>query len=185
MTGRPFTPEDFFRLRAPTFRVPMHLSPDGELLSLTVASRGRGKLERDQSFTPEGVPGEMAGGRVLVVDTATGEVRYPFGPDATSWAGMWSPDGRLLAAYLQEDGPPHPAVWDRESGEVRAYPDAHVRPFFGFEVPRWTPDSSALVLKLLASSKRVEQGRGAERDAPAAVRVYAFDPGAPEEALST
>ncbi len=56
MPGRPFTPDDFFRLRAPTFRVPMHLSADGELLSLAVVSRGRSKLERDQSFTPEGLP---------------------------------------------------------------------------------------------------------------------------------
>ncbi|MDP9382778.1 MAG: site-specific integrase [Chloroflexota bacterium] len=34
----------------------MHLSADGELLSLAVVSRGRSKLERDQSFTPEGLP---------------------------------------------------------------------------------------------------------------------------------
>ncbi len=175
---RPFTPEDFFRLRAPTFRIPMHLSPDGELLSLTVASRSRGKLERDQSFTPEGVPGEMAGSRVLVVDTATGEVRYPFGVDTTSWAGVWSPDGRLLAAYLQEDGPPHPAVWDRESGEVRTYPDAHVRPFFGFEVPRWTPDSCALVVKLRATARRAEEHETELRAGDVPVRVYSHDPDA-------
>ena len=94
VVGRPFSTDDFFRLREPTFRVPMHLSPDGQLLSLTIRSRSHGKLERDQSFTPEGIPGEMVGSQVLVVDTQTGDAQTPFGPDATSWAGMWSPSGR-------------------------------------------------------------------------------------------
>src|SRR5919201_2063074 len=69
VAGRLFSTDDFFRLREPTFRVPMHLSPDGQLLSLTIRSRSHGKLERDQSFTPEGIPGEMVGSRVLVIDT--------------------------------------------------------------------------------------------------------------------
>jgi hypothetical protein len=53
VAGRPFSTDDFFRLREPTFRVPMHLSPDGRLLSLTNWSRSHGTPERDQSFTPE------------------------------------------------------------------------------------------------------------------------------------
>ena len=83
-----------------------------------------------------------------------------------------------LAAYVQHGGPPCPAVWDRASGEVRTYPDAHVRPFFGFEVPSWTPDSSALVLKLLATGKRGEGQQGAPHAAVAPVRVYSFRPDA-------
>ena len=83
----------------------MHLSPDGRLLSLTIRSRSHGTLERDQSFTPEGIPGEMVGSRVLVGDTQTGDAQTPFGPDATSWAGVWSPSGRLLAAYVQHEVP--------------------------------------------------------------------------------
>ena len=176
MPDRPFTLDDFFQLQEPTFRVPMHLSPDDRLLTLTIRSRGHGQLEPAQSFTPEGVPGEMVGSHVLVVDTTTGQVQYPFGLDATSWGGVWSPDGRLLAAYVQDSGPPCPAVWSRVDGSCKQYRAAHVRPFFGFEVIRWTPDSAGLVTKLLATAKVGERTREAERRVDAPVRVYAFDP---------
>ena len=173
---RCFTLDDFFHLHEPTCRVPLHLSIDGRLLSLTIRSGGRGALGPDQSFTPEGVPEEMVGSRVLVVDTTTGQVQYPFGLDATSWGGVWSPDGRLLAAYVQDSGPPCPAVWSRADGTCSHYRAAHVRPFFGFEVIRWTPDSAALITKLRASATAGDQTRTGEQGPGAAVRVYAFDP---------
>lgn len=180
MAGRAFSVDDFLQLQQPTFRVPMHLSPDGHLLSLTVAPRRREALGPDQSFTSLGVPSDMAGSRVLVIDTMTGEVHQPFGAAATSWGGVWSPDGRCLAAYVQDGGSPCPAVWDRATGDYRKCSAAHVRPFFGFEVLRWTPDSTGIVAKLLATARTNQSSSDGSSHASDAVRVYSYDPQTPQ-----
>ena len=170
-----FSVDTFFELCQPAARVPMHLVADGSVLTITVQGHARPEEPRGLSgFTRHGVPIEMVASTVLVVDTLSGEVTRPFGGTATSWGGRWSPDGRTLAAYLQAPGEPACiAFWQRSSGAVSAVREAQVCPFFGFEVPRWTPDSSAVVVKL-RPSRTSESGSVARRSGPA--RVYVFDP---------
>ena len=63
-------------LPKPTGRMPFHLSPDGRQLALGVQRRTQGA--RGPTFDEWGVPTEMAGSSVVVVDTATGESMQPF-----------------------------------------------------------------------------------------------------------
>ena len=148
--------------------MPLHVSPDGRRLAVSVQRLQRAApMGEDQSFDESGVPREAAGSRVLVVDTTTGEVREPFPAGSTSWGAQWSPGGARLAAYVRDEGPPCLAVWDTD-GTVRYFRDAIVRPFFGFEVPQWTPDGRSVVVKVIASgsSRRHDDGKPARDERP-------------------
>src|SRR5260370_36351970 len=142
-----FTVESFFQLCHPTNRVPLHLSPDGQKLVITTQSyRREADPGDDDSYTTHGVPRGMISSRVLIIDTVTGAAQEPFPRDATSWAAQWSPDGTRLAAYVQYEGEACLGVWERATGHFKLYPHVIVKPFFGFEIPRSTPDSRALVV---------------------------------------
>ena len=100
-----FDVDMLFSLRQPTIRVPMHLSPDGSWLAVSSQSKRREFPATEQEAVAYvGIPVEAMGSRVLVVDTATGKVLDPFAKKATTWGAQWSPDGRLLAAYVAEGG---------------------------------------------------------------------------------
>ncbi len=113
MAWQPFTVDHLLRLRRPTTRVPLHLSPDGALLALSAQpARRNTPAGGGQGFTAEGVLTEMVGSRVIVVDTGTGAIADPFtAPGSTSWGPQWSPDGRTLAAYVQQEGPVCLGAW--------------------------------------------------------------------------
>ena len=182
-----FDVDTWLDLREPTIRVPMHVSPDGALLA--VSSQGRKReatagAGNTGNYTKNGVPVEAVGSRVYLVHTDSGQVIVPFGEQATSWGAQWSPDGRLLAAYASMTGGDAPvlALWKRDDGGVLLFDRVPVRPFFGFEVPRWTPDSLAVVVKLVPSGPASEQGpvgrqSGAGAGSTPRVRVHSFDPG--------
>lgn len=178
MSRKPFTAEVFFGLSQPTSRVPFHLSPDGQKLVFAVQSQRRARdTGSDTSYTTTGIPRGMIGSRILMVDCVTGTVEEPFPPGSTSWGAQWSPDGSRLAAYVQADeGHACLGIWERASQKSRLYAHVHVRPFFGFEVPRWTPDSQSLVVKLVATQKRemiiMEEDASSEH-----VTVFSFIPG--------
>ena len=184
--GRALDMETLLSLRQPTVRVPMHSSPDGALLTISSQSKRRTVAPME----PTGVsrsknypPGETAGSKVIVVDTASGEAFEPFGAIETSWGGQWSPNGKLLAAYLTHNGEPYLAVWRRDQVSIRLFDQAPVRPYFGFEVPRWTPDSSGIVVKLAPGAETGEepeqqppspQGTGNNRTP--GIKVFSFEP---------
>ena len=183
MSQRTLTVTQLRQLRKPTYRVPLHVSPDGIRLTVSVMRDEPGAEVPDaQGFTPSGLPDEAVGSRVLVVNTATGETEAPFSAARTSWGGQWSPDGTMLAAYVQQQQePPGLGIWHRDTGAVRQLP-VPVRPFFGFEVPRWTPDSRSVIVKLTAAASLAAQQEAAPAapDGPAAIRVFSFDPAPPE-----
>jgi dipeptidyl aminopeptidase/acylaminoacyl peptidase len=167
---------NFLALQQPTGRVPLALAPDGALLAISVQPKGHDTTpDADKRFTAAGVPMEAVGSRVLIVDTVTGEAAAPFPPASTSWGGRWSSDGAWLAAYVQHEGPACLGLWRRGMDAVRLVREAQVRPFFGFEVPRWTPDSASAVIKLVPSGgpARAEQSTAA---GPAPVTVLSHDP---------
>jgi dipeptidyl aminopeptidase/acylaminoacyl peptidase len=158
----------------------MHLSPDGTALALSVRPQRRASaIGGQRAFIGDGLPRGMVGSRVHVADPASGQVMEPFGPDATSWGAQWSPDGRMLAGYVYRDGPPCLAIWDRDTGEARLFRHAPVRVFFGYELPRWTPDGESVVVKLRAEGDVVEYGeRELQSLGPVSggVRVFSYDP---------
>ena len=79
----------------------------------------------------------------------------------------------MLVAYVQQqEEPPGLGIWHRDTGAVRQLP-VPVRPFFGFEVPRWTPDSRSVIVKLTAAAAVAAQSAAA----PAAPRRSVGDTG--------
>ena len=133
-------------LPKPTGRMPFHLSPDGRRLALGVQRRTEGA--RGPKFDEWGVPREMSGSSVVVVDTATGESMRPFPEDSVSWGAQWSPAGDRLVACVQHEGVACLGLWEVDTGEVELLRDAPVLVRFGFELPVWTPDGKGIVVPL-------------------------------------
>lgn len=180
-----FTLDDLLRLQQPTTRVPLHLSPDGRRLAFcTQPVGGRQQAIGSSAFTDDGIPVEMAGSQVRVVDTTSGVTVAPFPAGCLSWGARWSPDGRRLAAYVCHEGPPCLGLWTLAEGEATLLRQAPVHPFFGFEVPQWTSDSQAVVLKLSPTTAIVAPR---ERTGHTEVTVFSFDPlqGPSERAMPT
>src|SRR5205807_4474256 len=129
-------------------RVPFHLSPDGRWLALTVQERRYDRPTGERLRDPDGVPPDLVGSRVVLVETSTGETREPFPPGSTSWAPQWSLGGRCLAANVRYEGPACLAIWDAQSGAVRFLREAPVQTKYGFETPQWLPDNRRIAAKL-------------------------------------
>ena len=183
MNQQALTVTQLRQLQEPNSDVPLHVSSDGAKLAVSVTRDEPGaEVPGTQDFTPSGLPSDAIGSRVLVVNTATGAVEEPFSTARTSWGGQWSPDGTMLAAYVQQqEEPPGLGIWHRATSAVRQLP-VRVCPIFGFEVPRWTPDSRSVIVKLTAETAMAAQPAAdpAAPDGPSAKRVFSFDPEQPE-----
>ena len=148
-----FSVDHLVKLKRPTDRVPMNLSPDGRLLAVSVQGIRRNSVEiREHGFGVDGVHEGMDGSHIYVVDTTTGNAQEPFPPESVSWGGQWSPDGSRLAAYVRLDGLVCLGVWLRETNTFQLFKRALTRTSYGFEVPRWTPDSKKIIVKLWPAS---------------------------------
>jgi len=187
---RSFTIDHLLSLHRVTDRVPLHLSPDGRWLTVSVRKGKKsppGPLR--SGFRADGVNLFAVGSDVLVINTQTGEVRRPFPQGSTSWGAQWAPDGDRLAACLQHEGMACLAVWHLGTGQWQEFPQAPVRCGFGFEVPRWTSDGRAIVMKLWPAGEGIERPvgtdeAGAEKHCPP-VTVFVSDPNESESALPT
>ena len=175
---RRLTTADVLGIYRPADREPMHLSPHGSLLAVTVRSGAPGvPAEAGTSYSPDGVPLDKAGSRILVVDVESGDQVQPFADAEISWGARWSPDGSVLAGYVGRVGQrPHVGVWHRQTGGTLAFPDAVVRPFFGFEVPQWLPDGRAVVVKLAPSEEQPRLEDAAADATQAGITVWTTDP---------
>src|SRR5436309_2734235 len=120
MAENPFTIDHILSVQRPTMFTPMHLSPDGRWLALSVQGRKRTEeVPHKDGFTAHGVPAGATGSYILVVDTTTGHTLRPFPEDSTSWTGRWSPDGSLLAAYVQQEDMVCLGIWSLKTYEFR------------------------------------------------------------------
>src|SRR5207249_5712759 len=128
--------------------VPFQRSPDGRWLALTVQERRYDRPTGERVRDPDGVRPDLAGSRVVLVETRTGETCEPFPSGSTSWAPQWSPDGRRLAAYVRHEGPACLAIWDACSGAVQLLMQAPVQTKYGFETPQWLPGGEQIAAKL-------------------------------------
>ncbi len=135
--------------RTVAYDSPMQLSPDGRLLAVTLRGAHDLSLPERVGHAPEGasIAEALLGCEVVLVDTKTKQIRQPFDEGAASWSPVWSPNGKLLAAYVGHHGPPCLAVWNAETGKQRLYRDATVLGHVGFELPQWTADSKSLVFQ--------------------------------------
>jgi len=145
---RGFTIQDGLKLNVFPTRTPFDLSPDGRWLAYTTRNH-----ERQESavggYTRNGVPSAMVGGVVWVTDVRDGSTRCLTPGWGSSWAPRWSPDGKRLAFFSAKNGKPNLFVWNRETGRMRRFPSAVARPFFEFEVAKWSPDGRLVFYKAL------------------------------------
>jgi dipeptidyl aminopeptidase/acylaminoacyl peptidase len=174
--------ERLLRLERPTGLVPLHLSPDGCRLAISVRPIHEGQPGAGGAWRNE----EVRPSRIVIIDTATGEKRDPFPATSTSWGGAWSPDGERLAAWVAHEDSPCLGIWEVKADRVQLWRHAKVSPCYGAEVPRWTPDGKNVIVKLMAEDGPVPSHPHNPRLAAdsRAIMVYSFDPASPFEAAA-
>lgn len=175
-----FSAEHLVNLQCPTDRVPMNLSPDGRSLAVSVQGIRRKSVDiREDGFGVDGVCESMDGSHIYIVDTTTGNAQEPFPVGSVSWGGQWSPDGSRLAAYVRHNGLVCLGVWTRETDTFQLFQHASIRTRYGFEIPRWTPDSRKVIVKLWPISgafKPPAPDQTLPTNQPPPVSVFSFDP---------
>jgi len=156
----PLKVEDALGTLAFAGRMPIAMSPDSEWIAYTVEDdrkRESTQDERYRFYTRTGVFLEAVGCDVWLANTKTHESRNLTGGKGSSSSPVWSPDGNYLAFYSDRSGTEHIWLWERATGGMRQLGDAIPRPFFNFQVVRWTPDSHSIIAKVLPQGMTVEQ----------------------------
>ncbi len=160
-------------LRGHNSRSPVDLSPDGEWVAHTTESDEtvpRATLR----FSATGFPFAEGDSRmeVFLTHTRTGRVVRPGSAKSSSWAAVWSPDGTKIAFYSDEGGEAGLWIWDRSTEKSDRFPGVIVRPFFGFETAKWSPDGRRILCKVLPVGMTVAQANALSPD-PVGARRFA------------
>ncbi len=148
---RPLTVRDVLGIAEFADRNQLDLSPDGGLVAFALQDPRRAAASGNRTgyFDPRSVPRGHRGADVFVTDTRTGVTRRLSNGTGSSWAPVWSPNGRYLAYYSDRDGRARVWLWDRERDTLTRLSDAVVRVFFGFEQIQWAPDGARLLVKVM------------------------------------
>jgi len=144
-----------------TFNLPMFtpidLSPDGRLAAYILIDSGRKAQAKVSRSTTElerkGIPSGVDFSDIWITDISSGMARNLTRGKGTSWAPVWSPDGKYLAFYSDREGEPALWIWERGSGTLQKGSDAIVRTRVETTIPIWTPDSRKLVIRVLHEDK--------------------------------
>jgi dipeptidyl aminopeptidase/acylaminoacyl peptidase len=178
-TPEPLALEVAVSLRSHNGRSSFQLSPDGEWLAHTV-SRAERLPRATPAFSDTGKPFGEGGSRMQasLTHVRTGEVVRLGGAAGSSWAPVWSPDGERVAFYADDDGEAGVWIWEKASGRAWRFPGVVARPFFGFEVPRWSPDGRRLLSKVLPTGMSVAEANAL---VPAAEEGRRYPPHGPDE----
>ena len=139
--------------------VPIDLSPDGKWVAYTLKDPRRGEKiddERYGFFTRSGVRIFDLGCDVWITNTTSGQSKCLTGGEGNSWGSVWSPDGNYLIFYSDRDGQARLWMWEKAADTLRRVSNITVRPYFGDEVVRWTPDSRKVLCKILPERMTLE-----------------------------
>ncbi len=147
----PLAVDDLLKFNDFIYRVPIDITSDGNWVAYNTQNREQYEGGGGNSaYSKTGVMIEMAYGKIWVTHTRTGEHRNLTPDWGSSWAPRWSPDRTRLAFFSDRTGKSHLYVWNRESDEMQEFASATVRTFFGFEVPKWTPDGRFVLFKSIS-----------------------------------
>jgi dipeptidyl aminopeptidase/acylaminoacyl peptidase len=158
--GAPLAVKDALGVLQIANRSPIALSPDGAWLAYTVEDLRRHEGASDplyRSFSRTGVYKESEGCDVWITDTRSGESTNLTEGKGSNWGPTWSPDGKWLAFYSDRSGTAHLWLWEKATRKIKQLSDAIPHPYFNFSIPRWTPDSSRILIKILPRGMTVEQ----------------------------
>lgn len=145
-------------LRGHNGRSPIDLSPDGLWVAHTVQTKDT--VARDSlHYSATGVPFAEGDSRMeaTVTEVATGEVIQLGEVGASSWAATWSPSGDRVAFYSDAGGEAGLWVWSLEERRARRVSGVVVRPFFGFEKPRFSPDGQRILVKIVSEGRTISE----------------------------
>lgn len=149
-SGEPLPLDVALSLRGHNARSSFAFSPDGQWIAHTVETTDAVRAD-SRLFSSTGIP--LAEGRARMeahlTNTRTGEELRLGGAASSSWAPVWSPDGKRVAFYSDEGGSAGLWIWDLATRRAVRFPGVIVRPFFGFETPRWSADSQRVLCKIL------------------------------------
>ena len=139
--------------------MPIDLSPDGKRVAYTLKDPRRGEKVEDERygfFTQTGVHIVTVACDVWITNTTTGQSKCLTDGKGSSWGPVWSPDGNHLVFYSDRDGQARLWRWDKATDTLRQVSDITVRPYFGDEVVRWTPDSQKVLCKVVPEGMTLE-----------------------------
>jgi len=141
------------------FQSPVNLSPDGQWIAHTVATDETVPRGKSSRYSDSGFPFSEGSARMQATlsRSGSGEQINLGGPEFSSWAPVWSPDGSRVAFYSDEGREAGLWVWERDTGKKRRISDAIVRPAFGFETPRWSPDGNRILVKVLPAGRSLAE----------------------------
>lgn len=133
-------------------------SPDGRWIAHTIETADF--LPSSALFySATGVP--LAEGRARMeahlTDTRTGEDVRIGSPTSSSWGASWAPDGKRVAFYSDEGGSAGLWIWEMSTRRAVRFSGLIVRPFFGFEPPRWSSDGRTLLCKVLPENMTIAE----------------------------
>lgn len=140
--------------------LPIDLSPDGEWVAYTLEDfhkKEKADDERYSFFTRTGNRMLRIGCDVWVTHIVSGKSMGLTKGEGNSWGPVWSPDVSSLAFYSDRSGQAGLWVWEKVSDTLQPVSDAIVRPFYGDEVVRWTPDSRKTLCKVLPEGMTLEE----------------------------
>lgn len=163
-------------------RSPINMSPDGAWVAHTV--RTADTIERDsisRRWSATGFPfteGD-AGMQATLSNASTGAVLRPGGTRNASWGAVWAPDGARVAFYSDEGGAAGLWLYDLATRRRARLSGLIVRPFFGFETPRWMPDGESVIVKVLPRDISVAEANA--REAGSTAVSVRFPDVAPDE----
>lgn len=133
---------------------PLDLSPDGKLVAYVLQDTNRKATSKTprtaQDLELNGIPSRADYCDIWISDITNGIAKNLTQGHGTSWAPAWSPNGNYLAFYSDRDGLPALWLWERASGALRKASNATVRTRTETSVPRWTPDSRKIVIRVLS-----------------------------------
>lgn len=103
------------------------------------------------SFNATGVPSTEGNNlrRIQLIHIQTGDSVELSDADSSSWGASWCPNGRRLAYYSDIGGETGVWVWDVDTRQSRRLGSVIARPYWAYEIPRWTDDGQRLLVKLL------------------------------------